>query len=171
LNRNLTFAPAREIEGGSRATVPADCRRIATLLGTNPDALERAMCTRTNNINGEVTVIPLPPEKAVDQRDALAKFVYGKIFDEVVHRVNQSLYRGKPGNNIGVLDIFGFEVFLQNSFEQLCINYCNERLQTFFNEIIFEGEMKMYSSEGLPCDDISFQVNIYLFIYLFFALK
>jgi myosin heavy subunit len=156
--RNLTFAPSRDIEGGSRATVPADCRRVATLLGINPDGLERAMCTRNNTINGETTVIPLSPEKAVDQRDTLAKYVYGKIFDTIVARVNQSLYRGKPGNNIGVLDIFGFEVFQVNSFEQLCINYCNERLQTFFNEIIFEGEMKMYQAEGLPCEDISFQV-------------
>lgn len=139
--------------------MPADCRRVATLLGINPDGLERAMCTRNNTINGETTVIPLSPEKAVDQRDTLAKYVYGKIFDTIVARVNQSLYRGKPGNNIGVLDIFGFEVFQVNSFEQLCINYCNERLQTFFNEIIFEGEMKMYQAEGLPCEDISFQVR------------
>lgn len=51
-------------------------------------------------------------------------------------------------------------MFKTNSFEQLCINYCNERLQTFFNEIIFEGEMKTYVAEGLPCDDISYQDNI-----------
>jgi myosin heavy subunit len=139
--------------------VPADCRRVATLFGINPDGLERAMCTRHSTINGETTVIPLSPEKALDQRESLAKYVYGKIFDTVVARVNSSLYRGKVGSNIGVLDIFGFEVFQVNSFEQLCINYCNERLQTFFNEIIFEGEMKMYQAEGLPCDDISFQVQ------------
>ena len=66
---------------------------------------------------------------ATDQRDALAKYVYGKIFDYIVSTVNKSLFRGKPGLSIGVLDIFGFEVFKLNSFEQLCINYCNERLQ------------------------------------------
>lgn len=58
------------------------------------------------------------------------------------------------------IDIFGFEVFKDNSFEQLCINYCNERLQTFFNEIIFEGEMRMYVADGVNCDDISFQDNM-----------
>lgn len=55
--------------------------------------------------------------------------MYGKVFDYIVATVNKSLFRGKPGVNIGVLDIFGFEVFKLNSFEQLCINYCNERLQ------------------------------------------
>lgn len=125
------------------------------------------MCTRNSTVNNETVVIPLTPDKAVDQRDTLAKYVYGKIFDHIVLRVNTSLYRGKPGVNIGVLDIFGFEVFGVNSFEQLCINYCNERLQTFFNEIIFDGEIKMYAAEGLPCDDISYQVSTVLILVVF----
>lgn len=157
---NLTFTNSRDVEGGSKVTSPSDCRRVASLLGINPDGLEKALCFKANTINGESLMIPLLPEKAVDQRDTLAKYVYGKIFDYVVQKVNSSLFRGKPCNNIGVLDIFGFEVFKVNSFEQLCINYCNERLQTFFNEIIFEGEMKTYVEEGLPCDDISFQVRL-----------
>ena len=169
LHSNLTFAPSRETEGGSRATVPADCRRIATLFGLNPDHLENSICTRTTVINNEITIIPLTPEKAVDQRDTLAKYIYNKIFTTIVMRLNTSLYRGKPGNNIGILDIFGFEVFQLNSFEQLCINYCNERLQTFFNEIIFESEMKLYSEEGLPCEDISFQVR-HSFFYFYYLL-
>ena len=169
LHSNLTFAPSRETEGGSRATVPADCRRIATLFGLNPDHLENSICTRTTVINNEITIIPLTPEKAVDQRDTLAKYIYNKIFTTIVMRLNTSLYRGKPGNNIGILDIFGFEVFQLNSFEQLCINYCNERLQTFFNEIIFESEMKLYSEEGLPCEDISFHVR-HSFFYFYYLL-
>jgi myosin heavy subunit len=53
-----------------------------------------------------------------------------------------------------------YSVFKVNSFEQLCINYCNERLQTFFNEVIFDGEIKMYKAEGVPCDDITYQDNV-----------
>ncbi len=157
---NITFAASKEVEGGSKATSPSDCRRIAMLLGLESEALEKSLCNKDAVVNGETLSIPLNVEKATDQRDSLAKFVYGKLFDYIVYRVNSSLFRGKHGPSIGVLDIFGFEVFKVNSFEQLCINYCNERLQTFFNEIIFENEMKMYALEGLPIDDISFQDNI-----------
>eukprot|EP01038_Epipyxis_sp_PR26KG_P015212 gene15212-20491_t len=159
---NILFAPinARDSDSGSKITIPADCRKVATLLGISPEGLETALCFKDSVINGESLLIPLTPEKATDQRDSLAKHVYGKMFDHIVNRVNSSLFRGKGGMNIGVLDIFGFEVFKLNSFEQLCINYCNERLQTFFNEVIFEGEMKLYAAEELPCDDIMFEDNI-----------
>ena len=159
---NLNFVPstAKDVENGSQVANAQECKRVATLLGTNAEVLERALCYRDSVFNGETILIPLDPGKAIDQRDALAKYIYGKTFDTVVHRVNNALFRGKVGNNIGVLDIFGFEVFKTNSFEQLCINYCNERLQTFFNEIIFEGELKMYRAEGIDCDDITFQDNM-----------
>jgi myosin heavy subunit len=177
---NLTFIASRDIENGSKVVIPSDCRRVATLLGLGNeiDLLERVLCNKDTIVNGEILLIPLSPEKAIDQRDSLAKYIYSKLFDYIVHAINTALYRGKPGVSIGVLDIFGFEVFQQNSFEQLCINYCNERLQTFFNEIIFENEMKLYSSEGLPVDDVTYQVNllfffliyIYLFLISFFFL-
>ena len=117
---NLDFAASRDVDGGSKVTSPQDCRRAASLLGIQPDGLGNALCSRRNMIHGEQVIISLNPTQAVDQRDALAKYTYGKIFDEVVKRVNSSLFRSKPGNNIGVLDIFGFEVFKLNSFEQLC---------------------------------------------------
>jgi myosin heavy subunit len=159
---NLTFVPSGGNGGGEGCSIAngSDCRIVCTLLGINASSLETALCFRENTVRGETTFTPLSPVKAVDQRDALAKYIYGRIFDTIVARVNQSLFRGKVGNSIGVLDIFGFEVFRVNSFEQLCINYCNERLQTFFNEIIFDGEIKMYNLEGVPCDDITYQDNI-----------
>lgn len=135
--------------------------KVATLLGVGADALEQALCFKESTFGiGETITIPLDPPKAADQRDAFAKFIYGKLFDFIVYRVNNILFRGKPGRNIGVLDIFGFEVFKMNSFEQLCINYCNERLQSFFNTIIFENERKMYESEEIDCSDIVYQNNI-----------
>ena len=72
--------------------------------------------------------------KAEDARDALAKIMYSRMFDWVVQRVNTTMYT--PGEKfIGVLDIFGFEAFAENSFEQLCINYANETLQQHFNMV------------------------------------
>lgn len=155
---NLTFQTAKDVENGSKVTAPVEARRVATLLGVDADALERVLCNKDAIINGESLLIPLSPEKAQDQKDSLAKYVYGKLFDYIVAAVNGSLFRGRPALNIGVLDIFGFEVFQHNSFEQVCINYCNERLQTFFNDVIFAGEMSLYAAEGLPIDDITYQV-------------
>lgn len=166
---NLQFSPSKKTEGGCQiSSGPTDCKRIAQLLGllnasADADALDSSLCFRENIVNNEVFLIPLDVSKSTDQRDALAKYIYGKLFDLIVSNVNTSLFRGRDasgGTNIGVLDIFGFEVFKDNSFEQLCINYCNERLQTFFNEIIFEGEMKMYAADGVNCDDISYQDNL-----------
>ena len=159
---NVVFAPFHGDGGveGSHIKAKADLKTAAALLGiASADELERALCFNERVIAGETTYSPIDVTRACDQRDAMAKYIYGKLFDWIVYGVNHVLYRGKPGNNIGILDIFGFEVFLVNSFEQLCINYCNERLQTFFNEVIFEGEMKVYEAEGIACDGISFQDN------------
>jgi myosin-7 len=96
----------------------------------------------------------------VNNRDTLAKAIYDKVFDKIVYQVNKSLFvHREPGWNIGVLDIFGFEVFEVNSFEQLCINYCNEKLQTFFNDVIFDSELKYYRSEDVSVDDITYKDN------------
>jgi myosin heavy subunit len=151
----------RTASGYARLSLSHDPIQVATLLGVNVDALEQALCFKESTFGiGETITIPLDPPKAADQRDAFAKFIYGKLFEFIVYRVNNVLFRGKPGRNIGVLDIFGFEVFKINSFEQLCINYCNERLQSFFNTIIFENERKMYESEEIDCSNIVYQNNI-----------
>jgi myosin heavy subunit len=106
---NLLFTHDKEVEGGSKVTSTADCRRIAMLLGLEADSLERSLCSKETVVNGESLLIPLNSEKATDQRDSLAKYVYGRLFEYIVHRVNSSLFRGKQGSSIGVLDIFGFE--------------------------------------------------------------
>jgi myosin heavy subunit len=121
----LEFNPSKKQDGGSQISSQqqTDCKRIAQLLGlSSADALDAALCFRENIVSGEVFMIPLDPQKALDQRDALSKYIYGKVFELVVTYVNSSLFRGRQqlGRNIGVLDIFGFEVFKENSFEQLC---------------------------------------------------
>ena len=75
----------------------------------------------------------------------------GNLFDWLVRKINKTLtVDGSFATIIGVLDIFGFESFEKNSFEQLCINYCNEKLQFHFNEHIFKLEQEQYISEGVP---------------------
>jgi len=116
---NISFSSssggARDsLDGASQVSNQQDLRRVATLLGINAEALEQALCCRENNINGEIIYVPLNPVRAGDQRDALIKNIYGKLFDFIVSQINTVLLRGKPGNNIGVLDIFGFEVFRVN---------------------------------------------------------
>ena len=118
----------------------------------------------------DVTQVALRASLAVQQRDAVAKHVYAQIFDHIVLHANKRL-DGAAGDKvdkssdsashiIGILDIFGFEVFQSNSFEQLCINYCNERLQTFFNTVIFKTELEMYEAEGVDCAGIAYQDNL-----------
>lgn len=112
---NLEFS--KKGDEGSSISSSDDCERVAELIGfSDPSLLEIALCFRENIVNKETFMIPLLPAKAKDQRDALAKYIYGRIFDIIVLTVNQSLFRGKHGRNIGVLDIFGFEVFKENSF-------------------------------------------------------
>lgn len=158
---NLTFQPSRDVDGGSQLTSQADLKRVVTMLGLGHQNLAQGLCFKESSFQaGETIMIPLDPTKACDQRDALAKHIYGRLFDFIVYRVNNVLFRGKSGRSIGVLDIFGFEVFQKNSFEQLCINYCNERLQTFFNDVIFQSEQSVYLEEGIDCEGITFQDNI-----------
>jgi len=79
----------------------------------------------------------------------LAKAIYSRLFDFIVHKINQSIPFQSSVHYVGVLDIAGFEYFTVNSFEQFCINYCNEKLQQFFNERILREEQLLYEKEGL----------------------
>jgi myosin heavy subunit len=88
------------------------------------------------------------------------RYVYEKLFHWLVARINKSLAPNcKQSNFIGILDIFGFEIFKQNSFEQLCINFCNEKLQQLFNEDTFKNEEAVYKSEGVAFPPIIFIDN------------
>ncbi|KAG7260401.1 hypothetical protein CRUP_006338 [Coryphaenoides rupestris] len=103
--------------------------------------------------------VPLKVEQANNARDALAKAMYSRLFDHVVKRVNQCFPFQSSTNFIGVLDIAGFEYFEHNSFEQFCINYCNEKLQQFFNERILKEEQELYQKEGLGVNEVHYVDN------------
>ncbi len=85
----------------------------------------------------------------------LAKNVYGRLFNWLVKRLNLTMVSHVPNTRyIGVLDIFGFEIFKVNSFEQLCINYCNEKLQQHFNNHVFKQEKRCYDAEGISFTEV-----------------
>uniref|UniRef100_A0A673Z201 Myosin Ic, paralog a n=1 Tax=Salmo trutta TaxID=8032 RepID=A0A673Z201_SALTR len=112
-------------------------------------------------------ISPLSFEQAVAARDALAKAVYGRAFTWLVVKINQSLafkddvYNSSKGSSsvIGLLDIYGFEVFQHNSFEQFCINYCNEKLQQLFIELTLKSEQEEYEAEGITWEPVKYFDN------------
>jgi myosin-5 len=104
----------------------------------------------------------LNPAQAAHARDGLTKGVYSRLFGWLVVKINEELKAVDASSicaTIGVLDIFGFESFKENSFEQLCINYTNETLQQQFNKFIFELEQIEYTEEGIEWHFIEFPNN------------
>lgn len=89
-------------------------------------------------------------------RDSLIKQLYSRVFDHLVLSINQSLGASRDRSfTIGILDVFGFEMFERNSFEQVCINYANERLHDFFMQQVFMNEIDLYTREGIELPAIS----------------
>lgn len=132
------------------------------LLGVDIDKLRAALTERVLIARGQEIRTQLTPERAVDARDALAKTIYGALFLWVVDEVNQSIGWKNDSDirsSCGVLDIFGFECFAVNSFEQLCINYTNEALQQQFNQFIFKLEQAEYEAESISWAFIEFPDN------------
>uniref|UniRef100_A0A8C2PNT8 Myosin VC n=1 Tax=Cyprinus carpio TaxID=7962 RepID=A0A8C2PNT8_CYPCA len=130
------------------------------LMGVNMDNMSRWLCHRRIVLSSETVVKPQPKERAINARDALAKHIYAHLFDWVIHKINQALMiPGKQHSFIGVLDIYGFETFDVNSFEQFCINYANEKLQQQFNLHVFKLEQEEYMKEDIPWTLIDFYDN------------
>ncbi|KAL3917631.1 MAG: hypothetical protein SGILL_004621, partial [Bacillariaceae sp.] len=137
-------------------------KRTADLLGVDVDKMEFALTQRVVVARGEEIKTELTIEKAADARDALAKTIYGALFLWVVDQVNNSILwenHDEVRSSVGVLDIFGFECFKINSFEQLCINFTNEALQQQFNKFIFKLEQEEYEAEKIEWAFISFPDN------------
>ncbi|XP_054082258.1 myosin-VIIa [Zeugodacus cucurbitae] len=135
--------------------------RVAALLGLPMQPLIDALTRRTLFAHGETVVSTLSREQSVDVRDAFVKGIYGRLFVHIVRKINSAIFkpRGTSRNAIGVLDIFGFENFDQNSFEQFCINYANENLQQFFVQHIFKLEQEEYNHEAINWQHIEFVDN------------
>lgn len=143
---------------GSAVSSKVPLENSAEFLHVKPEQLTKALTQRTIVVNRQRTTIPLDPAGAKDAACALAKSIYGKLFDWLVRRINVAT-KGEKGRFIGVLDIFGFEIFERNSFEQLCINYANEKLQQHFNRQTFKEEEAVYVSEEIKYDPVPFIDN------------
>jgi myosin heavy subunit len=136
-------------------------KTVAELLGCSIEDLNLALSKRHMKVNNENIVQKLTLAQATDTRDALAKSVYASLFEWLVEQINKSLSVGKrrTGRSISILDIYGFESFDKNSFEQFCINYANERLQQHFNRHLFKLEQEEYVEDGIDWAKVDFEDN------------
>uniref|UniRef100_A0A8C5C5M1 non-specific serine/threonine protein kinase n=1 Tax=Gadus morhua TaxID=8049 RepID=A0A8C5C5M1_GADMO len=133
---------------------------VASLLCIRCDELQEALTSHCVVARGETIIRPNTVEKATEVRDAMGKALYGRLFSWIVNRINALLSTNEPlGLNIGILDIFGFENFKRNSFEQLCINIANEQIQFYFNQHIFTWEQDEYLNEEVDVRMIEYEDN------------
>ncbi|KAF8092561.1 hypothetical protein N665_0411s0021 [Sinapis alba] len=159
---NIEFVKGEE----SDAAEPKDeksrfhLKVAAELFMCDEKALEDSLCKRVMVTRGESITKSLDPGSAALSRDALAKIVYSKLFDWLVTTINNSIGQDSSSKYIiGVLDIYGFESFKTNSFEQFCINLTNEKLQQHFNQHVFKMEQEEYTKEEIDWSYIDFIDN------------
>ncbi|XP_057397945.1 unconventional myosin-IXa isoform X6 [Balaenoptera acutorostrata] len=138
---------------------------VSELLEVKEEMLFEALVTRKTVTVGEKLILPYKLAEAVTVRNSMAKSLYSALFDWIVFRINHALMNSKDLEqniktlSIGVLDIFGFEDYENNSFEQFCINFANERLQHYFNQHIFKLEQEEYRAEGISWHNIDYIDN------------
>lgn len=139
------------------------CVSVSQLLGVEESDLLEALTSNSVMTRGETITRNNTVAEACTARDAMAKGLYGRLFDWMVNQINCLLcFNRSPSYEplaIGLLDIFGFENFPRNSFEQLCINIANEQIQYYFNQHIFTWEQQEYMAEGIPVDLVEFSDN------------
>eukprot|EP00760_Papus_ankaliazontas_P004527 PhM_4_TR11938/c0_g1_i1/m.75870/K10356/MYO1; myosin I len=132
---------------------------VASLLKVDSTLLARSMCWKKLDTGTEVINVPLDQQQCVNCREALSKAIYAGIFDYIVESVNDAFGRRPYALMIGVLDIYGFEIFEKNGFEQFCINYVNEKLQQIFIELTLKVEQEEYVKEKIKWEPIKFFNN------------
>ncbi|XP_002738185.2 unconventional myosin-Ie-like [Saccoglossus kowalevskii] len=157
---NISFA-----EDGNYAKVADDefLAYPAFLLSIEEDLLKTKLTSRVMDSKwggkSEIINVKLNTEQACYSRDALAKAIHTRIFDYLVESINQAMEKEDEVVNIGVLDIYGFEIFHKNGFEQFCINFVNEKLQQIFIELTLKAEQEEYVSEGIKWKPIEYFNN------------
>uniref|UniRef100_A0A8C5HUJ1 Unconventional myosin-X-like n=1 Tax=Gouania willdenowi TaxID=441366 RepID=A0A8C5HUJ1_GOUWI len=152
---NVEFMTA----GGAQITSKGVVGNVSELLGLDCFQLSEVLTQRSMILRGEEICSPLTVEQALDSRDSVAMALYSQCFSWIIMRINQKI-KGKDNfKSIGILDIFGFENFEVNRFEQFNINYANEKLQEYFNKHIFSLEQLEYNREGIQWEAIDWMDN------------
>ncbi|XP_063154832.1 unconventional myosin-X [Candoia aspera] len=152
---NIEFITA----GGAQVSFKTALSRSAELLGLDSTQLTEALTQRSMILRGEEILTPLTVQQAIDSRDSAAMALYSQCFAWVIKKINSRIKGKDDFKSIGILDIFGFENFEVNRFEQFNINYANEKLQEYFNKHIFSLEQLEYSREGLQWEGIDWTDN------------
>ena len=151
--QSIGFATDRE----GTAVLPPEARDVVEFVASDlwrvdAEGLRREVTLQTTALYTR----PLTKEQALDARDGISKVLYKEMFEWLIAKMNTLLSsEGEPGHWLGLLDIFGFENFETNSFEQLCINYANEQLQNHYNSIVFARDMREYQREGVAMTHIN----------------
>ncbi|KAJ0725452.1 putative myosin ATPase [Helianthus annuus] len=159
---NIAFTKGKEVDSSVLKDDKAKfhLKMAAELLMCDPVGLQDALCKRVMITPEEVIKRPLDPLSASFSRDGLAKTIYCRLFDWLVNKINVSIGQDATSKClIGVLDIYGFESFKNNSFEQFCINFTNEKLQQHFNQHVFKAEQEEYKKEAINWSYIEFVDN------------
>ncbi|XP_051563416.1 unconventional myosin-X-like [Myxocyprinus asiaticus] len=152
---NVEFMTA----GGAQITTKQVVTNVSELLGLDCFQLSEVLTQRSMILRGEEICSPLTVEQAIDSRDSVAMALYSQCFSWIIMRINQKI-KGKDNfKSIGILDIFGFENFEVNRFEQFNINYANEKLQEYFNKHIFSLEQLEYNREAIHWEAIDWMDN------------
>ncbi|XP_056465609.1 myosin-11-like [Gadus chalcogrammus] len=158
---NVKFEKERNSE---QASMPDDtaAQKLCHLQGINVTDFSRAVLTPRIKVGREVVQKAQTKQQADFAIEALAKAMYERLFRWILARVNKTLDKSKRQSSsfLGILDIAGFEIFEDNSFEQLCINYTNERLQQLFNHTMFTLEQEEYQREGIEWTFIDFGLDL-----------
>lgn len=146
---------------GSKANITDfnSLQSAANLLQVSDKQLQMAVTHRTVKSGIEQIQTPLNENDARNARDSMAKSVYSKLFEYIVFRANEAIACDKYSTSIGVLDIYGFEILGVNGFEQLCINYTNEKLHQLFIQLTLKAEQEEYRREGIQWQEVRYYNN------------
>ncbi|XP_053352624.1 myosin-IIIb isoform X2 [Clarias gariepinus] len=164
---NIEFTSTTSQHQTDKSEVPDSeaLENAAVLLCIGAEELQEALTSHCVVTRGETIIRTNTVDKATDVRDAMSKALYGRLFSWIVNRINALLQpdikscTAESGMYVGILDIFGFENFKKNSFEQLCINIANEQIQFYFNQHIFALEQMEYQSEAIDASLVEYEDN------------